>query len=176
MFHRTERLFLRPAWPEDWQAVLGGIADEGVVKNLARVPWPYAARDAQVFVARAQDPRHPSFLIVEAASGRAVGCVGIGGKADPSRAPELGYWLARPFWGRGYARKGAQAALAYARETLRRSDIISVVRPANAASIRVAEALGAVRAGGIEFFGGPALIYRYPHVQSGRREGRLDYR
>ena len=40
MFFRSERLFLRPVWPEDWQAILNGIADEAVVRNLARAPWP----------------------------------------------------------------------------------------------------------------------------------------
>ena len=47
MFHRSERLLLRPPWPEDWQAVHAGIADEGVVRNLARAPWPYAEEDAR---------------------------------------------------------------------------------------------------------------------------------
>jgi len=40
MFHRSERLLLRPAWPEDWQAVHAAIADEGIVRNLATAPWP----------------------------------------------------------------------------------------------------------------------------------------
>ena len=43
MFHRTERLLLRPAWPEDWEMILWGIGDERVVRNLARAPWPYLA-------------------------------------------------------------------------------------------------------------------------------------
>lgn len=88
MFHRTERLFLRPAWPEDWQAVRGGIADEGVVRNLARAPWPYGPEQAREFVARPQDPFHPHFLVVEPNSGHTVGCVGLG---PDSGKPELGY-------------------------------------------------------------------------------------
>ena len=35
MFIRSERLFLRPGWPEDWAEVLTAINDEGVVCNLA---------------------------------------------------------------------------------------------------------------------------------------------
>ena len=115
MFHRTERLFLRPAWPEDWEGVLGGIADERVAMNLARVPWPYAAEDARSFVAREQDPAHPTLLIIEPASGRTVGCVGLGAKTDPGHAAELGYWLARSFWGRGYATEAARGLLEFAR-------------------------------------------------------------
>ena len=36
MFIRSERLFLRPAWPEDWPELLVTIGDEAVVKNLAK--------------------------------------------------------------------------------------------------------------------------------------------
>jgi RimJ/RimL family protein N-acetyltransferase len=113
MFHRTERLFLRPAWPEDWQAVLGGIADEGVVRNLARAPWPYGPDEAREFTRKPQDPRYPHFLIVEAASGRTIGCVGLG--LDPQGGAEIGYWLARPFWGRGYATEAAGGVIEIAR-------------------------------------------------------------
>ena len=78
MFHRTARLFLRPAWPEDWEAVLGGIADEGVVRNLARAPWPYGPEEARAFAALPQNPCRPHFLVTEAASGRLVETMACG--------------------------------------------------------------------------------------------------
>lgn len=114
MFHRTERLFLRPAWPEDWEEVLGGIADEGVVRNLARAPWPYGPDQAREFVGRPQDGRLPHFLIVlPAADGaRAIGCAGLG---DHHGEAELGYWLARPWWGRGFATEAGRGVLEVAR-------------------------------------------------------------
>jgi hypothetical protein len=40
MFFRSERLFLRPAWPEDWNAIHAAIDDEGIVRNLAPRPGP----------------------------------------------------------------------------------------------------------------------------------------
>lgn len=112
MFHRTTRLFLRPAWPEDWEAVLGGIADEGVVRNLARAPWPYGPDEARAFAAKAQDPCRPHFLVVESASGRVVGSAGLG---DHHGEAEVGYWIARPYWGRGYATEAAGGVLEVAR-------------------------------------------------------------
>jgi len=75
---------------------------------------------------------------------------------------EIGYTLARHAWGKGYAREGAAAALAFARNTLGQTDIISIIRPANIASIRVAESLGARRAETVEFYGAPSVLYRYP--------------
>jgi RimJ/RimL family protein N-acetyltransferase len=74
---------------------------------------------------------------------------------------EIGYTLGRSAWGRGYAREGAAAALAFARDVLHRSEIVSVIRPNNMRSIRVAESLGAVPAETVEFFGAPSVLYRY---------------
>jgi len=106
-------LLLRPIWPEDVQALLAGIADEGVVRNLARAPWPYHEDDARAFAALPVDPFHPRFLVTRARDGQAVGCIGI----DPAGAPatvELGYWIARRFWGQGFATEAGRAVLAMA--------------------------------------------------------------
>lgn len=117
MFHRSERLLLRPIWPEDWQALLAGIADEGVVMNLATAPWPYREKDARDFAALPVDPMHPRFLITRAADAEAVGCIGFGPMSDAANdagACELGYWIARPHWGQGYATEAGTAVLAMA--------------------------------------------------------------
>ena len=108
MFHVTERLLLRPAWPEDAEAIFGGIADEGVVRNLASAPWPYSREDAQTFVLRAQRDSYPRFLITS--QSRLVGCIGIDQNGDSGPgAAELGYWIARPYWGRGFATEATRA-------------------------------------------------------------------
>lgn len=110
MFHVTERLLLRPAWPEDADALFGGIADEGVVRNLARAPWPYLPEHAHDFVARKPDPRMPSFLMTLPGpdGSQIIGSVGLGATAS---GVELGYWIARPFWGQGFATEGARGVL-----------------------------------------------------------------
>lgn len=114
MFHRTERLLLRPAWPEDWEMILWGIGDERVVRNLAKAPWPYLPQHAREFARRAQDPLVPAFLLTlpESEGSRLVGCAGLGATATDA---ELGYWIARPYWGRGYATEGARGVLEVAR-------------------------------------------------------------
>ncbi|MFA9200611.1 MAG: GNAT family N-acetyltransferase [Cypionkella sp.] len=112
MFHRTERLFLRPAWPEDWQAILCGIADEGIVRHLARAPWPYGPAEARAYAEVPQDPGRPHFMVVEADSGQLVGSVGIG---EHRGEAEIGYWIARASWGRGYATEAAAGVLEIAR-------------------------------------------------------------
>ena len=115
MFARTERLLLRPGWAEDAPALAAAIADEMIVRNLATAPWPYRLRDAEAFLAQPRDPVLPSFLIFERTDGspRLVGSCGLGRR--PSGAVELGYWISRPFWGRGYATESGRALIDIAR-------------------------------------------------------------
>lgn len=114
MFHRSKRLLLRPVFEEDWQDIYQGINDKGVVRMLASAPWPYRAEDAREFAARGFDPANPRLLITLPGSfgSRVIGCIGIDRHAEGT---ELGYWIARPFWGRGYATEAGRALIAIAR-------------------------------------------------------------
>lgn len=115
MFARTPRLLLRPGFPEDAPALAGAIADEAIARNLANVPWPYSMRDAEAFLASPRNPGLPTCLIFERGSGppQLAGACGLGRR--PSGAIELGYWLARPFWGRGLATEACGALIQIAR-------------------------------------------------------------
>jgi RimJ/RimL family protein N-acetyltransferase len=141
MFARTPRLLLRPGFPEDAPALAAAIADEGLVRNLATAPWPYRMRDAEAFLATPRDPVLPSLLIFERTAGAAqlVGSCGLGRR--PSGAVELGYWIARPFWGRGLATEASKALIDIARalglKQLEASHFID-----NPASARVLDKLG----------------------------------
>ncbi len=114
MFARTEHLLLRPGWSEDAPALAQAIADETIVRNLATAPWPYGLRDAEAFLATPRDPVLPSFLITErtACAPVLVGACGLGRR--PSGAVELGYWIARDHWNRGFATEAGHALLAIA--------------------------------------------------------------
>lgn len=144
MFVRTERLLLRPGWPEDAPALASAIGDEAVVRNLARAPWPYGLSDAQSYCASGFDDELPSFFILErsAATPRLVGGIGLGRTAESDI--ELGYWLARAHWGRGYATEAGRAVLALARDSLRIRRLVSGHFLDNPASGRVLQKLGFV--------------------------------
>lgn len=106
------------------------------------------------------------WAVEERATGILVGRVGL---LEPGGWPgfELAYTLSPAVWGRGYAREAAGAALQFARRDLGRTDIISIIRPDNVASVRVATALGATRSHTIEFFGAPSDVYRYAPSPTG---------
>ncbi|MFM7404001.1 MAG: GNAT family N-acetyltransferase [Erythrobacter sp.] len=111
MFHRSERLFLRPAFLEDCSAILAGIGEESIVRNLARAPWPYTLDDARGFAAVPQDMRLPHFLVTLPGTG-VIGAAGLG---EHEGEAEIGYWIAREHWGHGYATEAAGAVLKIAR-------------------------------------------------------------
>ena len=111
MFARTERLLLRPGWAEDAPALARAIADEQVVRNLVTAPWPYSLEDAEAFLASPRDPAMPSFLITERTDGapRVIGSCGLARR--PSGAVELGYWIGRAHWGKGFATEAGRALI-----------------------------------------------------------------
>lgn len=109
MFHRTERLFLRPIWEEDATAIHREIAEEAIVRNLARAPWPYTLEDALHFVGMERDPKQPNFAIILPDSGEYIGQVGYGPDEDGDL--QIGYWIGRRHWGRGFATEATAGAL-----------------------------------------------------------------
>jgi len=148
MFARTERLLLRPGWREDAPALLQAIADEAIVRNLATAPWPYSFADAETFLTRERAPRDAACLIFLRGDGapRLIGGVGFG--RMPSGEREFGYWIAKPYWGRGYATEAGRALLANARDTLRLGKLAAGHFLDNPASGRVLGKLGFRPTGG----------------------------
>ncbi len=110
MFARTERLLLRPSWAEDAATVYAAIADKAIIRNLAHAPWPYGLNDAADFVRQPNAEHFPKFLLWQRTltDPRLIGGCGLnneGGKAM------LGYWIARQYWGLGYASEAARAVV-----------------------------------------------------------------
>lgn len=142
MFARTDRLLLRPGWADDAPALLAAIADEVIVRNLATAPWPYGMADAHAFLARERGPADPSFLLFRRTRGapQLVGAAGLG--QDPDGGVELGYWIARPYWGLGYATEAAEAVVGIARDALRLRTLSAGHFVDNPASGRVLEKIG----------------------------------
>jgi RimJ/RimL family protein N-acetyltransferase len=159
MFARTERLLLRPGWIEDAPALARAVADEAIVRNLAKLPWPYTLADAEAFLTRQPDPQLPGCLLFRRTHGapQLVGGAGLG--RDPNGEIELGYWIARPYWGLGYATEASRAVVDFARDSLRLKRIKAGHFLDNPASGHVLAKLGFRPTG--------AIVRRY---SAGRRE------
>ena len=144
MFAITDRLLLRPGWREDAPALVRAIGDWQLVRNTARVPWPYALGDAERFLALPADPARPAFLIFLRDGGGLVGGIGLIGACTA----ELGYWIARDRWGQGLATEAGRAVVTLADESLRLPRLVATHALDNPASGRVLAKLGFRPAGG----------------------------
>jgi RimJ/RimL family protein N-acetyltransferase len=142
MFVRTNRLLLRPGWIEDAPSLARAVnSDPAIARNTVRIPWPYTLDDALAFLTLNQSPPTPACLVFARTSGapRLVGSVGI---HPGEQGLEIGYWIARPYWGLGFATEAASGLLRAARSSLKLGCIYSGHFADNPASGRVLHKLG----------------------------------
>jgi RimJ/RimL family protein N-acetyltransferase len=157
----TERLVLRMLREDDFEQYAAMVADAEVTRYLgdgSTLSRGDAWRQMAFVLGHWQLRGYGMWAVEEASTGRLAGRIGF---LNPEGWPgfELGWTLAREFWGRGYATEGARRALEYGFTELGREHVISLIRPANLPSIRVAERLGEKLERSVELFGSEALIY-----------------
>lgn len=164
MFARTERLLLRPGWPEDAPALAAAIGEREIVTKLARAPWPYGLEDAQEYLRQPRDGALPDFLIFARTWGspRLVG--GIGLNRDERGEAELGYWIARPYWGLGFATEAGRAVMELADQGLKMRRVVAGHFADNPGSGRVLRKLGFVPTGGTDRRFCRARGVEVPHI------------
>ncbi|MDR5806663.1 GNAT family N-acetyltransferase [Caballeronia sp. LZ001] len=145
----SERLILRPWKNADRQPFADISADEGVIEHLL----PLTAHDAyHTWIDRQienQQKHRMCFWAVEAKQdGAFVGAVGllpVTYRAHFTPAVEVGWRVARPFWGLGYAPEAAAAAIRFGFESLQLPKIVCNAGSANEKSMRVMSKLGMLR-------------------------------
>jgi RimJ/RimL family protein N-acetyltransferase len=157
----TERLLLRMFREDDLDTYAAICADPEVMRYLADgkpLTRPEAWRQMAMILGHWQLRGFGLWAVEERATGVLIGRLGF---FQPEGWPgfELGWMLRRASWGRGYATEGAGRALAHAFTEMGRDRVISLIRPGNQASIRVAERLGETLEGRAMLFGHDALVY-----------------
>ena len=152
---KTRRLVLRSAGPQDAAVIADRINDYDIARMTTRVPFPYTLGDAQGFLSAAEPCDERRFLIEHWEFGP-IGMVGFH-QASPqwsesgcALSPEIGYWLGRTFWGRGFATEAVQAALDWAASRWGRRAVTSGHFADNPASGRVLEKAGFLYTGEVQ--------------------------
>jgi RimJ/RimL family protein N-acetyltransferase len=153
----TERLLLRLPEPKDAEGYAAVWSDPEVVRFLNGELW--TVEDAARAIARMR--RHwewfglGPFTVVRRQDERLLGRVGLllwdpvrwvnGLREQLSRETEIeiGWTLGREFWNHGYGTEAALAVRDWALAELGASRLISLIAHGNAASVRVAEKIGA---------------------------------
>jgi ribosomal-protein-alanine N-acetyltransferase len=140
----TSRLRLLPWHEDDWLQLKPIAQDPEVMRYISDgQPWP----DERIreFVARqvaGVEARGFCFWrLIDKNTKEMIGFCGLQPMVDTQHI-EIGWWLARAWWGKGLATEAAREAMrdAFERAGLRR--IVAVAQPENLASIHVMEKLG----------------------------------
>ena len=138
----TARLILRPTSGEDFEPWAAFSADEEASRFLGgpqprETAWRMMCTMAGSWVVRG----FGMFSVIDKESGRWAGRLG---PWQPEGWPgtEVGWGIAREFWGKGYAPEGATAAIDWAFEHLGWTEVIHCIDPANLPSQKVAQRLG----------------------------------
>ena len=140
----TERLLLRGLKESDLTAYATMCADPDVMKyighgrTLTRIEsWNSMATHLGHWSLKG----YGLWVIEEKATGNFVGRTGL---FFPEGWPgqEVGWTLAKAYWGRGYATEAAKAAISWGFKHTAAKQLISLIVPENIASIKVSERLG----------------------------------
>ena len=136
---RTERLTLRAPAVTDLADLVALANNWQVVEPTAVMPFPYSEDDGRAFLATIGDADTPRAYAIANGEDRLMGVVSL--KFAQGKAPELGYWLGQPYWGKGYAPEAA-TGLVQAASASGIAEINARVLESNAASIRVLQKAG----------------------------------
>lgn len=189
---RTDRLMLR-RWRESDLAPWAEMNADPEVREHLGDPLTREQSDASVARFRAAfDRRGYGWWAVEVlATGEFVGFAGLDDVEEdmPFTGVEIGWRLARPAWGHGYATEAARATLAFGFETLGLPEILAITTAANVRSRAVMRRIGMTRDPAGDFDDPsapdgplrPSVLYRIQRGQavakrvitaSGRTDGR----
>ena len=134
----------------DKENLLKCLADKEISDHTCRIPYPYTARDAQEWIQKVETVKKKFGKLLDWAirnrDGHLIGGIGFTGVHLTCAAfeyrDEIGYWVAKPWWGNGIATKVLKAVCRIGFEEFNLSRIEAVVFSHNFASIKVLEKCG----------------------------------
>jgi len=139
----TARLLLRPLTPGDEAALAAVLSD---AETMHWYPRPFTADEVREWIER-QMRRYPDgsglLGLVEKQTGRLIGdCGPVWQEVEGRTELEIGYHVNRERWNQGFATEAARAVMDYAFRRFDADRVVSMIRPENIASRRVAEKNG----------------------------------
>ncbi len=152
----SARLLLRPLAEQDAPAMHRLINDWEICRRLPDAPFPYPAALAAEWIAAAAADRAAGraqqFGLIEAATGRLIGCAGLALSRDGAAA-DLGYWLGRAYWGQGFGQEAASRLVSWGMAELPVEKITATIAADNEASHAILQRNGFRRVGqGLQAF------------------------
>jgi RimJ/RimL family protein N-acetyltransferase len=143
----NEQVRLTEVRSSDKPALVEHLNDKEIYDRTLRIPYPYTDTNAEewlaIFAKATQQQGRPVNWAIRNAEDHLIGACGFNDfQMGKSHRAEMGYWLAKPFWGKGIMTAVVRRACRYAFEEFGLVKITAQVRSTNAASARVLEKCG----------------------------------
>ncbi len=144
----TERLILREAELSDVKELVENLNNIKISGWIATMPYPYEEKDAKWWLdenekkKKANPRRDYHFRIVLKETGEVIGSIGIFGFDENKVKSELGYWLAEPYWRKGYMKEAVKEIIKFGFEKLGVGKINIPAFSTNIGSNELARSLG----------------------------------
>jgi RimJ/RimL family protein N-acetyltransferase len=151
----TARLNLRPFTLSDVDPLHRILAVEGILRYFPTPDPPERDRVERLIAHQLkhwEEHAYGWWAVELRESGALLGWNGLQFLPETEET-EVGYLLAKPFWGQGLATEGAQASVQYGFEHLGLATIIGITHPENVASQHVLEKVGMTLTGPAHYFG-----------------------
>ncbi len=145
IFIEGNNVNLRKVTKSDAQSIYEHARDKEI-SRYTFIPHPYKLRDALHFIRlthqQIRKGREYHLGIEYRATGSIIGMVGLAGVNQKDQNAEVGYWLAKKYWGRGYATEALRLMLWYGFSELKLFRIWARVMHPNLVSARMLERIG----------------------------------
>ena len=168
LLRETERLLIRPFCLEDVTQLASILSDPEVMRYSVRGICDDAAtrKFIEWCISCYESHGVGPWALIDKKSSDLIGFCGVSPEVvDNAEEINLGYRLAKRYWGVGLASESARAALIYAFSKKHVDSVVAIVEPEHIASRRVAEKVGFSNYKNVEFYGKPIRLYRLNHDQ-----------
>ena len=140
----TERLVLRRFSLADAPRVALLAGEVEIAQTTLHIPHPYTVGAAESWIlSQWNDMEHGLvFAITLLQAEGVIGAIGLHDINKEHHRAELGYWIGKPYWNRGYATEVGRAVIKYGFEALDLNRIYAMHFWKNPASGRVLQKIG----------------------------------
>ncbi|ANU21936.1 GNAT family N-acetyltransferase [Planococcus donghaensis] len=170
---QSDRLQFRVYTDEDFDFLWSLLADPEIVRYIGKGETRDRSKALEflywIYRSYKETPGRGLLLLIRKEDGKKIGHAGLVTQTIEGREElEIGYWVAKEYWGQGYAKEAAAALQCYGLQQLGKKRFISLIQENNMASQKVAEHIGMTIEKEISLHGKNVYIYA---VEEEKRDG-----
>lgn len=164
MYLQSDRLEFRPYRDEDFHFLWSLLSDAEIIRYIGKgqtrdrnealefLYWIYRSYE--------DNPHSGLLLLIRKSDGSRIGHAGLVTQTIEGIVElEVGYWIAREFWGQGYAKEAAKVLRDYGLHHLGQNRLIALIQRGNVASQKVAQHIGMAMEKEIDLSGKRVCVY-----------------